>query len=776
MSNSKLNTIEVIALLSIIMANKIILNLPELIISSTGSAAWINTLYVIIIAFVFIMSVFKLMKHFPGKDIIDISDYIGGPLLKFIVSIFQAILLFMVASVVLRSFSYTLKTIYFNQSSVLFILLFMIVPVIIAYKIGIKSISKICVYILPVAYIGLLVILLSPAKDFEPQRIFPILGYGFNSTFINGLSNLYALSGIGYVFLLPSILDKNTNIKKITLVSLVISSIALFFSILCMVFIFSFHIDTNENMTLYLLTMVVHHGNVIHGINILFMIIWIISIISYISTTVFFIIFIIKKIFGIDNNSKYSSLIIYIIASLLLICSVFLQNNPTSYMKVQDILAQSILYFVFLVVPLILIAANFKDKLKHILKQLCFILMIISVIFNFTGCYDAQGIEDLAYVVAIGLDVTDNNDLLLSIQIATSNNPNSSSNDSSSSTSQSKGSNITTVKCNTIDSGLSLINNHISKKINLSHCQVVLISEKLAKEGISSYIDTLLNNSELRNDCSIIITKCDTKDYLNNVNPALENLTARFYESTLNSAKYSGYTTDVTLFEFYSKMKDSCSQAYAILGTAILNNQTNKPLQENANYTAGNNPIEDMDVIDNLGIAVFKDDKLVGELTGLDSICHILVTNNLKSCILSVPNPLKSNDNVEEYIDLALTSEKKSQSRVIFDNGFPHISIEIYLVAQGLSMNKNLDYDNIYQLDTIQSAATLYITEQIKSYLEKTSKELESDICGFGICALKNYLTIQEWYASNWLDNYRNATFDVNVHLNVKSGNLFDKT
>ena len=81
LGNSKLNNVEAIGLLLIIMANKIILNLPEMIISSTGSAAWINVTYIVILAFLFIIISSKLMNYFPGKDIIDISGTNGGGLL-----------------------------------------------------------------------------------------------------------------------------------------------------------------------------------------------------------------------------------------------------------------------------------------------------------------------------------------------------------------------------------------------------------------------------------------------------------------------------------------------------------------------------------------------------------------------------------------------------------------------------------------------------------------------------------------------------------------------
>ena len=240
--------------------------------------------------------------------------------------------------------------------------MFIVAPSLIANRFGIKSISKICLYIIPIAYVGLAILLLAPSKDFEIQRLFPILGYGIDATFVAGLSNLFALSGLGYIFLIPSILKENTNIKKIGNISLALSSVALFFSVLCMLFVFSFHMETNENMTLYLLTMVVHHGNLIHGINVLFMLIWILSIIAYLSITVFFMLFILKKIGRIENTATLN----YSISSILLSSSIIFQNYPQIYFVIHNIMKSTIMYFVFLVEPILLIIANIKRRARRL--------------------------------------------------------------------------------------------------------------------------------------------------------------------------------------------------------------------------------------------------------------------------------------------------------------------------------------------------------------------------------------------------------------------------
>lgn len=182
--------------------------------------------------------------------------------------------------------------------------------------------------------------------------------------------------------------------------------------------------------------------------------------------------------------------------------------------------------------------------------------------------------------------------------------------------SQSQKSTITTVDCASIDSGIALVNSYISKKINLSHCKAIIISEEIANEGISEYIYTLVNNIEVRPDCNVIITRCNAEDYLNNSTPTLESVSARYYEFILNSSEYTGYTENVSLADFYSDLLSTTTQAHGILG-GINNNSTHKNYtnlslsDKEAVYKADETPIKTKTGIENMGIAVFKGDKLV---------------------------------------------------------------------------------------------------------------------------------------------------------------------
>ena len=73
-NNYKLQKIEAISLIIIIMINKLVLNIPYLVISTVGTGIIANIIYIGIIDFFFILLLIKLFDNFRNSDIVDISD------------------------------------------------------------------------------------------------------------------------------------------------------------------------------------------------------------------------------------------------------------------------------------------------------------------------------------------------------------------------------------------------------------------------------------------------------------------------------------------------------------------------------------------------------------------------------------------------------------------------------------------------------------------------------------------------------------------------------
>lgn len=401
------------------------------------------------------------------------------------------------------------------------------------------------------------------------------------------------------------------------------------------------------------------------------------------------------------------------------------------------------------------------------------ILLIASTKHNSTS----QTIENLAYVIAIGIDNGDSNLLKLTFQIATPASGSSDSSGSSGSSNQSSESTTTTtVECSSINSGINIVNSYISKKINVSHCKIIVFSESFASNSLSDEISTLANNPEIRPDCSIVISKCDAKDFININKPILVTLTARFYEIVLSSGDYTGFSKNVTLLEFYNSLKDDYSETTAVLAginlpsTHSISNNTNYIDIDNS-YTAGRSNITNNNNMQISGLAVFRNGVYVGELTSMDSICHLILKNQLQTALISIPDPFDS----AGLINLSLLQYKSPDISVKIINGSPYIDCKVYLKATIVSLSSNSDFSTKNNLETISNYANSYMKSHINDYLYKTSKEYNSDIVGFGRNLLKNYPTVNDWKNINWKSNYKNSFFNVDVDTTIITSNLILK-
>ena len=501
-------------------------------------------------------------------------------------------------------------------------------------------------------------------------------------------------------------------------------------------------------------------------------------------------------------------------------------------------------------------------KIKKILIILLVIVITAFFLTNFSSIYT---IDDYAYVIAMGLDNSDDSDLILSLQIAI---PAGSSKGSESSSSQSSSSIVSTVKCKNINGGVNLINDYLGQKLNLSYCKAMVFSEEIAKKGIGNYICTATNDIEIRPSCDIIVSKCSALDYITNSKPLLENLSSKYYEIASSSQKDTGLTRTISLMSFYNRYYDSLCEPYAPLSSIEESNesgkanqtsqantktnqdnqvdnsnqsnqasqtnqadQANKTSQANqanqlnqanqsdqinsnasinkkeaeSNSEAAQNEVQgktlDSDKnsdnsnggdsssssggnsessskkdvekdntnakIKNQGLAIFKDDKLIGEISREETLCYMLVSGKLKDAVINVPSPFEDAD----YVSLNISSVH-SKNKVEIANDTPFITCNISLSARVLSSTKKSNYLSKENSLALEYATNSYLNANITDFLYKTSKELKSDFIGFGRNAVRSFKTMDDWKNYDWLNKYQNSEFNVNVNTTVKSSYL----
>ncbi|MDR0979343.1 MAG: Ger(x)C family spore germination protein [Lachnospiraceae bacterium] len=402
------------------------------------------------------------------------------------------------------------------------------------------------------------------------------------------------------------------------------------------------------------------------------------------------------------------------------------------------------------------------------------VLLIITVcLFSLTGCYDARSIETLSYAIAIGIDEGETNMLKLTVQFV---NPSSMGSNKGGSTSSSEPTTITSVECASLDSGINIMNSFISRQINLSQCRIIVFSETIAEKGISEYLYTLTDNIEIRPNCNIVVSTCSAEEFLQNSEPASETLLGKYYDSIVNANKYTGSTDDIELSDFFTAYKDTFREPYAVLA-GINSPDTPMEYQDaskstiDSGYVADKSSVLNDTFMQSIGIAVFRSDKLVGELNVGETISHLLLSNRLHQCHITVPSPFSENG----IIDLRIIPTMDSKKEVTLVNNTPYITCEVFLSGEILSSTKGINFTENSNIDLVESYVDAYMEQQISEYLYKTSKDFKSDIIGFGSKVVGNYLTTEDWVNSNWLDNYQNSFFDVTVVSDIKVGETFSK-
>ena len=128
------------------------------------------------------------------------------------------------------------------------------------------------------------------------------------------------------------------------------------------------------------------------------------------------------------------------------------------------------------------------------------------------------------------------------------------------------------------------------------------------------------------------------------------------------------------------------------------------------------------------------------------------------------------------YIDIYITPYKATNIKIDTSTTSPYIDIKNKFTGRIYSMSQDSNYLTPEVLDAISSTCSSYLESAFSSLLYKTSKEFHSDIHGFGRYALSTFLTTDEESNYHWLENYRDAFFDIEIETSIKSGMLITET
>lgn len=304
--------------------------------------------------------------------------------------------------------------------------------------------------------------------------------------------------------------------------------------------------------------------------------------------------------------------------------------------------------------------------MNKLVRNIFIFILVVIFIIAFSSSYFTLSMDNLAYVLAIGIDKSDENNLKVSFQFSTA-----APVEESGST-QKAPSLVNTVNASSLSNAINIMNSYLGKEVNMSHCKIVIFSEEIAQEGISSEIYTLINDTQVRPSCNIVITKTEAQYYMKNTVPELENLISKYYEIFTDPSMTTGFIPNATIGDFFNNLICTASDPYAILGGVTEENSdtsssgaTNS--QQDHNLKSNDSSIISKSSSENIGVAVFKGDALVGELNALETTCFLCIQNDVDRFLISIPDPT----NADHFLDIYLTPENTTKIKVDTKTRFP---------------------------------------------------------------------------------------------------------
>lgn len=358
MTENKIGTTEAVLIILTVIISHSILSLPRDMIIRTQSATILNIIYITFICLLLVLLISKLFKNFGNLDLLDISEYLGGKVFKNIIGTIFIFYFIVSSSILLRNFCEALGLVYFQMTPIIFIILLFVIGACISNRLGFNVSIKVNLIILPIALISIIIIFIANFKNFDIQKIFPILGGGFKNTFLTGLLNISAFEGLKYLYFIPPYLNEPEKYKKINVLSVLLTGLYLILCVSIILFIFPSFFTTNEIMPLYSAARYISFGNFLQRLESIFMLIWILAFISYLTISCKFAINIFQKMTKIKNTKE----IINIFGLLIIAISLLPKSLAISTFWETKIYTYAAIGIIFILGISILILANIKKK------------------------------------------------------------------------------------------------------------------------------------------------------------------------------------------------------------------------------------------------------------------------------------------------------------------------------------------------------------------------------------------------------------------------------
>jgi spore germination protein KC len=388
-------------------------------------------------------------------------------------------------------------------------------------------------------------------------------------------------------------------------------------------------------------------------------------------------------------------------------------------------------------------------------------MLLLTVIFTQTGCWDRKEVEDLAIVLAIAIEPGSGNNIKITVQNV---NPASAGKGSvvgsgSGMQTGTKSYRNRSIEGKTMFDAIRELSRQSPQQLFFAHNQLIIFSEDLAqKRGISDIIDFLERNPQIRRNTWVLVGRGEMTTLLDEPGRLQTTPSQRIFD-IINQRDFSSKYAIKRLGDFLEMLESKDKQAYTAVVEYTPNLAARKKHEEHV--TEQGQPPEPRDNIELRGTAVFREDKMVGWLNPEESRGLLWVRGEVRGGIIDIPSP----DEKNKLISLEILSSKTKLEPQIND-GQLQMNINVKTetnIAETTSTMNIAKPEKIKELEKLVGKA---VQAEIQAALDKTMQEYDTDVLGFAEAIHRNFPSKWKSLGKNWSSTF--PTVEVTIMVDAK--------
>lgn len=392
-----------------------------------------------------------------------------------------------------------------------------------------------------------------------------------------------------------------------------------------------------------------------------------------------------------------------------------------------------------------------------------------------TGCLDKQELEDQSYVMAIGVDATDNkNEYAFTYQIA-----NPEVNLYSGISGDEPPTETFTVKGNDFLNATYAANAFITKEIRLDHAKTIIISEELARsDNFIRVIQSATKTPQLRRGIQIVVSKEKAQTFIDNNKPVTESRIHKFYEAVFSSAMEAGLIPEASFHRFFQITEGDADLFLAVYATTEHESVGNSEHRKGDQYIAGKVPQTGGPTTQFMGSAVFKEGKMIDILNGEETrLAHTLdPTLRMDNYIATIPDPI----NPEFNITYTYTQQKDAKVKIDYHKDKPtDINVKVHFKVEVNAIPSLIEYPkDIAKQRKLEKTIVARLETKAEKLAKKSQEEYKSDPFYWSLYIRHHFKTIPEYEAADWnKEIFPNANVNVTFELDqLEFGKIISDT